>query len=116
METRAVTVEVPDELARRLERMKPWLSTVLELGLAGFRTQAVETASEIVEFLAGGPSAVEVFEYHASDRSQRRLRRLFALQAAGQLSPEEQTEQDELERIEHILIMLKARLQREHVH
>lgn len=113
METRAITVEVPDDLAQRLERMAPWLPTVLELGLAGFRTQAVETASEIVAFLAQGPSAYEVAAYHASDRAQHRLRRLFALQTAGQLSADEQVEEDDLGLIEHILIMLKARLQRE---
>jgi hypothetical protein len=105
----AITMEVPDELAQRLMPLSAWLPTVLELGLVGFRTPAVQTASEIIRFLANGPSPQEVVDFHVSDRAQQRLRRLLALQAAGQLSPDELAELDELERVEHIVIMLKGR-------
>jgi hypothetical protein len=115
MQMREITVQVPDELAGRLERMKAWLPTVIELGLAGFRTRAIQTASEVVSFLAQGPSAGDVAQYHVSDRAQARVQRLLSLQAGGQLSLDEQEELDELERIEHTVVMLKSRLLRESV-
>jgi hypothetical protein len=104
-----VTVQVPDRLAQRLRPMYPWLSTVLELSLAGFKTQAVQTVSEIINFLSTGPSPEEVAAYTVSKRSQERLCRLLTLNEANLLSPEEQSELDEIEQIEHIMTMLKAR-------
>lgn len=105
-----ILLKVPDELEERLRPMTAWVPTVLELGLCGFRTPAVQTASEVIDFLAAGPAPSEVLQYHVSERAQTRLRRLLALQTGGQLSAEEQAELDELGRIEHILIRLKAGL------
>ncbi len=45
-----MTVQVPDRLAERLRPLFPWLPAVLELGLVGFKTPAVQTASEIIAF------------------------------------------------------------------
>jgi hypothetical protein len=107
----AITMEVPEDLARRLAPISTWLPTVLELGLVGFRTPAIQTASEIIALLVTGPAVEEVLAFHVSERAQARLRRLLALEAGGQLSADEQAELDELQRIEHIMIMLKGRLQ-----
>ena len=96
-----VRMQVSDKLGQRLR-------AVLELRLAGFRTPAAETVAEITEFLAQNPSPAKVAEYQVSERAQERLRRLLALNSAGMLSPAEQAELDEIERIEHILVMLKA--------
>ena len=46
-----MTMQLPDELAARVEPIRMWLPTILELSLVGFRTLAIETATEIVEFL-----------------------------------------------------------------
>ena len=107
-----MTMQVPDELAQRLRPMSPWLPTVLELSLVGFKTPAVQTASEIIDFLSMGPSPSEVVAYTVSQRAQERARRLLALNKAGMLSAEEQTELDEVEQIEHIMILLKAQVRR----
>ncbi len=104
-----LTVEVPEEMVERIRPLGPWLSTVLELGLIGFQTPATATASEVVQFLARGPSPLEVLDYHASDTAQARLRRLLTLNEAGLLGEAEQRELDELQRIEHAVILLKAR-------
>jgi len=105
-----VMVELTDEVATRITPMRNWLSTVLELSLVGFKTPAVATATEIVEFLASDPSPQEVINYHVSTRGQEYLQRLLALNAAGLLSTDEQHELDELEKIEHIFVMLKAQV------
>jgi len=106
-----IKMQITDSLAQRLRPMYDWLSTVLELSLVGFKTPAVQTASEIIDFLATGPSPSEVMAYHVSDRAQERLRRLLAINEAGLASEAEQAELDEIEQIEHIVVLLKAQSQ-----
>jgi hypothetical protein len=105
-----LTMQVPEDLAKRIQPIRSWLPTILELSLVGFRTLATETATETIQFLLTNPSAQEVLNYHASERAQQRLQRLLALNEAGLLGEAEQLELDELQRIEHTLIMLKAQL------
>jgi hypothetical protein len=105
-----MTLTVSDQLAERLEPLGAWLPTVLELTLVGCKTMAAATATEVIEFLSHNPAGAEVLAYHASERSQARLQRLLTLNAAGQLGEEEQQELDELQQIEHIIVMLKAQL------
>jgi predicted amidohydrolase len=81
---------------------------VLGLSLVGFKTPAVQTASEIIDCLSTGPSPSEVAAYTVSERAQERVRRLLALNEAGILSSEEQAELGEIEQIEHIMTLLKA--------
>jgi hypothetical protein len=102
-----VTLQLPDDLALRVQRLQRWLPTVLDLSLSGFRTAATETATEVLEFLAGEPTPQAVMTYHVSERAQHRLQRLLALNSAGLLGEDEQLEIDELERIEHTLVQLK---------
>lgn len=101
-------MRVPDDLAPKLRRMDKWLPTVLELSLAGFKTPAAQTVSELIGFLSKGPTPKQVASYKVSAHSQQRLRRLLALNQSSLLSEEEQAELDELENLEHIVAMLKT--------
>ena len=103
-----ITLQVSEHLAEQLQPMSDWLPTILELSLIRFKTAAVQTASEIMDFLATGPTSTDLLNYHVSDRAQERLQRLLAINQAGIASEEEQTELDELSQIEHIITMLKA--------
>lgn len=103
-------MQVSNDLARRIKPIRYWLPTILELSLVGFKTPATETASEIVQFLSTNPSSLAVLEHRVSDRAQARLRRLLALNEAGLLGEMEQLELDELQQIEHIMIMLKTQI------
>lgn len=105
-----LTMQLPDSLAERINPIRRWLPTILEMGLVGFKTSATETAAELIEFLESEPTPIDVYEFHVSDRAQERLMRLLALNNAGLLGKTEQRELDELERIEHIVIMLKAQV------
>lgn len=105
-----MTMQVPNHLAKRLRPIRYWLPTILELGLVGFQTLATETATEIIRFLSTNPTPREVLDYHVSERAQARLQRLLALNTAGILGEMEQLELDELQQIEHIIIMLKAQI------
>jgi len=103
-----ITVQVPDSLAERLRPASPWLATLLELSLIGFKTPAAQTTSEIIAFLSRGPSPADVIAHKVSARAQERTRRLLALNQAGLLSADEQDKLDELGQLEHMMIMLKA--------
>jgi hypothetical protein len=105
-----MTMDVPEELAEQLRPLGSWLPTVLQLGLAGFQTLAAATATEVIQFLSQEPTPQDVLDYHVSERAQTRLQRLLALNAAGLLGEEEQLELDELQRIEHLVILLKAQV------
>jgi len=103
-----IKMEVPDQLAQRLKPAHPWLATLLEISLAGFRTPAGLTAAEVVNFLASGPSPAEVRTLRVSERAQARLRELLTKNSAGTLSEDEEAELGEVEQLEHILIALKT--------
>jgi hypothetical protein len=75
---------------------------------------ASATATELLEFLLRNPTPKQFLNYHVSDRAQLRLRRLLALNESGLLSEEERLELDELERLEHLVIMLKAQIAKQH--
>jgi hypothetical protein len=100
-------MHVPDTLAPKLKRMNRWLPIVLELSLAGFKTATAQTVAEVIDFLAKGPAPKRVAAYKVSARAQMRLRRLLALNASGLLSEDEQRELDEIETLEHLMVMLK---------
>lgn len=104
----SMTLALSDDLAHRLRPLEAHLSTVLELSLVGFQTAASAAATEVIQFLSQDPSSEEILAFHASEKTQERTRRLLALNRAGLLSEEEQRKLDELEKIEHIVRLLKA--------
>jgi len=66
------------------------------------------TATEVIRFLSGNPSPKKILDYHVSQSAQSRLQHL--LNQAGMISESEQLELDELQSLEHTIIMLKARV------
>lgn len=111
-----MTMQVSNDLAKRLQPIRYWLPTILELSFVGFKTLATETATEIIQFLSANPSPQDVLNYHVSKRAQARLRRLLALNEAGVLGEMEKLELDELQQIEHIIIMLKTQIAEQQQH
>ncbi len=105
----SMTLQLPDSLAQRLLPAASWLSAILELSLLGCRTCAAATAAEVIRFLLTAPNRTGLLEFHVSEAAQTRLQRLLALNEAGLLSETELQELNELEQIEHIFVMLKAR-------
>lgn len=102
-----LTVQLTDDLAGRCKAAGPWLSAIIELSLAGFKTPAAAAASEVIGFLCTNPAPDETAAFHVSDEAQARLQRLLALNAVGLLSLPEQAELDELQRLEQMMVMLK---------
>jgi hypothetical protein len=105
-----VTMQVPEELANKIQPIQVWLPAILEISLVGCKTLAAAAAAEAIQFFSANPTPQQVLDYHVSKRAQTRLRRLLALNAAGVLGKTGQHELDELQQLEHIIIMLKAQV------
>lgn len=105
-----LTLEVNDELAARIRPIRFWLPYIVELSLIGFKTLATRTSTEVIQFLSNDPTPDELIKYHISESSQERMQRLLALNKAGMLSESENLELDELQKIEHFVILLKTRV------
>jgi len=105
-----MTVQLPAGIAERIQALSLWLPAILEISLIGFKTLATATATEVIEFLSGNPKPADVVNFHISERAQAHLQRLLVLNQAGLLGENEQRELDELQQLEHIMVMLKARL------
>ena len=103
----SITIEVPDELSERLTRLRDRLPELLALSLRQPALPA-HIYRYIVDFLASEPKADELSKFGPTPEMSERLRTLLDREAAGELTPEEEIELDEYERIEHVMIMIKA--------
>ena len=71
-------------------------------------TQAYD---EILDFLAAGTTAESIAKFRPSEEAQVRVRELIERQSEAKLSPAEHEELEEYLRLEHLMIMAKARAQ-----
>jgi hypothetical protein len=102
-----ITIDIPDELSLQLDQVRDRIPELLALSLQ----QPAIPASiyrTIVDFLASRPTAAEIAAFHPTTEMQERLATLLARSHADSLTPAEQAELDEFERIEHVVVMLKA--------
>jgi hypothetical protein len=103
-----ITLEVPDGLAAQLTQLGDRLPEVLLAGLRGSTPLPAHVYRYILDFLAGGPTSEQVAAFRPTPEMQARLETLLTRNRAGQLTPIEAAELDEYERIEHLIVMLKA--------
>lgn len=71
-------------------------------------TQAVD---EILDFLAAGTTAESIAAFRPSEEAQDRVRELIEVRAGGGISPADEEELEEYLRLEHLMILAKARAQ-----
>lgn len=105
-----MTLQLPDDLAVRIQALDRWLPAILKMSLLGLRTTASASAAEVLEFLLRNPTPQEFLNFYVSEQQQARSQRLLALNESGLLSEAEQSELDELGRLEHLVILLKAQI------
>jgi hypothetical protein len=115
-----ITLEVPDELARRLagmtQRVPELLDYALDMaGIAGSSEPDMDRIPvwrEVIDFLTAGPSPDEIIGYKVSPEAQERLEELLALARDGLMTPLERSEFESYEQINHLFVLLKARAHR----
>ncbi|MBZ0318195.1 MAG: hypothetical protein K8L91_17375 [Anaerolineae bacterium] len=65
---------------------------------------------EVLDFLSTCPSAQQVLDFRASEGLQERLRYLLQQNKERTLTSEENAELDEMEYMDHLMAMLKAKI------
>jgi hypothetical protein len=103
-----ITLEVPDGLAEQLTQLGDRLPEILMAGLQESTPLPAHIYRYILDFLAGGPTPEQVAAFRPTSEMRARLENLLARSRDGQLTPTEAAELDEYERIEHLMVMLKA--------
>jgi len=102
-----ITLEVPDELRDQLAQIGDRLPELLALSLQQPPLPA-RIYQYILTFIASQPTPEEILAFRPTREMQTRLQTLLVRSKAGELTPLEQREIDEYERIEHLIVMLKA--------
>jgi hypothetical protein len=113
-----LTIQVPDELANRLQ---PILHRLPELLAQLIETHTPETLiltnssdtpntyTEVLDFLIKQPTPEEIAKFKVSNQAQTRLEELLEKNRMGTISAAENSELDIYEQLDQLIILLKAR-------
>ncbi len=107
----AITLQLPDDLALRLQGQEDRLPEILELGLRDILTDGqpgFAGANEVLETLASLPSPEEVLSLRPSAHLTARVEELLTINQARGFTDLEQREWDRYEYLEHLVRMAKA--------
>lgn len=103
-----ITLEVSEELSQQLAQIgNERLPELLALSLQQPAIPA-QVYQYILSFLASNPTSQQITEFKPTPEMQDRLRTLLTRSKAGELTPIELQELNEYERIEHLIVMIKA--------
>lgn len=106
-----ITIHLPDELAGRLRARAADVPRLIELGLRETDAQAqleFDGAADVLEFLAGLPSPEEVLSLRPSPALQSRIDAQLT-RAKESPSAEEEEEWEQIEYLEHLVRLAKAK-------
>jgi hypothetical protein len=111
-----LTIQVPDELANRLQpilhRLPELLSQLLETHTPETLTNSSDTANtytEVLDFLIKQPTPEQIAKFKVSTQAQTRLEELLEKNHNGTISKAENSELDIYEQLDQLMILLKAR-------
>jgi hypothetical protein len=103
-----VTIEIPDELAERLNQEREQLAKIIARGLRQDWPGNSALTEEVITFLARGPDAEEIVAFRPSEASAERVRELLDKNRQGTLKPAEEEELDRIESLNHLFTLIKA--------
>ncbi len=109
-----LTVHVPNELALRLQPVQDRLAEIIELGLREITPAQYDLHSEVIEFLASGPTPQAIVAFRPSVQAQDRVTNLLDKTRGATLTPAEQAELDRYEHLDYLMTLVKARA-RQHI-
>ncbi len=105
-------LNIPQELAVRLQPLKGQIPKILELGLRELNAKkqpGFEGTSDVLEFLAGLPTPEDIIKLRPSKKMQARIKYLLEKNLSEGLNFEEQTEWEQYQYIEHLVRIAKAK-------
>lgn len=106
-----ITVEVPDDLAQKLQQFQARLPEILERGiqeLLNEQSDQFQSEGEIIELLASQPAPEQVLGIRPSPTLQARMSHLLAQSKTGTLSRPDETELERYLTLEHWVRLAKA--------
>jgi hypothetical protein len=110
-----ITLEIPDEWSEQLtkagEDPADWLSQRLPEFIALNLQQPALPAHiyhYVLDFIANNPTPQQIADFRPTPEMQERLQTLLSRSHTGTITLIEQTELDEFERIEHLIILIKS--------
>lgn len=114
-----ITLELPEELAVRLDPLRDRLPELLSQWLDSESAEKKFTLSgtvmthpvflELIDFLSTRPTARQLLTHKASSAVQERLEELLDKNREEGLTPAEEEEMDAYRLVNHVMILLKAR-------
>jgi hypothetical protein len=107
-----VTIDLPDQVARRLEGQKEQLADIIERGLQQKGDGTSPHWREIIQFLASGPRPVDIVAFRPSEATVERSRELLSKNRESQLTEAEEAELDEMEHVNNLMLLLKTEARR----
>lgn len=102
-----MTIQIPDELSEQLRHRKDQVPELLAIGLQQAPLPA-QVYRHVLNFIASNPTPEQIAAFEPTPEMRERLRGLLARERTNEITPLEKAELDEYERIEHIVVMLKA--------
>lgn len=106
-----ITVNLPDELAGRLQNYQQQLPEILELGLLQFNTNTkmdFEDMADVLEFLVQLPAPEEILALRPSKRLQAQIDYLLEKNRTTGLTKTEEQQWEQYEYLEHLVRIAKA--------
>jgi hypothetical protein len=107
-----VTFDLPDEVASQLRPFGDKLSQILLLGLREFQAidqEGFSGMAEVLEFLAGLPTAEEIIDLRPSESLQSQISDLSEKKRTVGLTPHEERLWQAYEYLDYIVRMAKAK-------
>ncbi len=103
----SLIIEIPDDL---MESLAPIHDQLPELLRRCLQPSVISTQvyRYILDFLTSQPTPEQIATFRPTPAMQARLKYLLTRSQNSTITPEEKQELDEYERIEHLIILLKA--------
>ena len=106
-----ITIDIPDDLAQRLNQLQTQLPQVIELGLQAFQLQQRSSTlldeQAIIALLVSQPTPDQILAIQPTPEFQTRVSDLLAKSKTGALSAKNEAELERYLTLEHFVRMAK---------
>jgi hypothetical protein len=102
-----LTIEIPDDLMAQIAPIRDQLPELLRRCLHPV-TLPAQVYRYVLDFLASRPSPEQIAAFRPTEEMQTRMQYLLECAQEKRLTDSEQQELDEYERLEHLIVMVKA--------
>ncbi len=107
-----VSLDIPEDLARRLNLLEDKLPQILELGLRelnALSNTGFTGTAEVLEFFAQLPTPEEIIALRPSVEFEQQISELLEKNRTQKLTPQEEQIWEQYQYLEHLVRMAKAK-------